>query len=76
MNGAGGEAVHAPDNVPGWLVLVCAYVLNWIREHGITVDDEKLDALIEAAVYELTNNGLLAIEQGVIVGEDDGHEAG
>lgn len=53
-----------------------AYVLNWIREHGITVDDEKLDALIEAAVYELTNNGLLAIEQGVIVGEDDGHEAG
>ena len=25
MNGAGGEAVHAPDNVPGWLVLVCAY---------------------------------------------------
>ena len=48
-----------------------AYVLNCI-----TVDDEKLDALIEAAVYELTNNGLLAIEQGVIVGEDDGHEAG
>lgn len=25
MNGAGGEAVHAPDNVAGWLVLVCAY---------------------------------------------------
>lgn len=25
MNVAGGEAVHAPDNVPGWLVLVCAY---------------------------------------------------
>lgn len=37
---------------------------------------KKLDALIEAAVYELTNNGLLAIEQGVIVGEDDSHEAG
>ena len=53
-----------------------AYVLNWLREHGITVDTDKLDALIEAAVYELTNNGLLAIEQGVIVGEDDGHEAG
>lgn len=52
------------------------YVLNWLREHGITVDTDKLDALIEAAVYELTNNGLLAIEQGVIVGEDDGHEAG
>lgn len=25
MNAAGGEAVHAPDNVAGWLVLVCAY---------------------------------------------------
>ena len=53
-----------------------AYVLNGIREHGITVDDEKLDALIEAAVYELTNNGLLPIEQGLIDGEDDGQEAG
>lgn len=53
-----------------------AYVLNWLQEHGITVDAEKLDALIEAAVYDLTNNGLIAIEQGVVVGEDDGHEAG
>ena len=52
-----------------------AYVLNWLQEHGITVD-EKLDALIEAAVYDLTNNGLIASEQGVVVGEDDGHEAG
>ena len=53
-----------------------AYVLNWLQEHGITVDAEKLDALIEAA--DLTNNGLIAIEQGqgVVVGEDDGHEAG
>lgn len=33
-----------------------AYVLNWLQEHGITVDAEKLDALIEAAVYDLTNN--------------------
>ena len=53
-----------------------AYVLNWLQEHGITIDAEKLDALIEAAVYDLTNNGLIAIEQGVVVGEDDGHEAG
>ena len=50
------------------------YVLNWLREHGITVDDAKLDAMIEAAVYELTNNGLIAIEQGIAVEEnkDDG----
>lgn len=35
-----------------------AYVLNWLREHGVTVDEDKLDALIEAAVYEL-NNGFI-----------------
>lgn len=29
------------------------YVLNWLREHGVTVDAEKLDAMIESAVYEL-----------------------
>ena len=30
-----------------------AYVLEWLRAHGVTVDDEKLAAMIEAAVYEL-----------------------
>ncbi len=29
------------------------YVLNWLRDHNITVDEEKLDAMIEAAVYQL-----------------------
>ena len=42
-----------------------AYVIEWLREHGITVDADKLDAMIEAAVYELTNNGLLAIAEEV-----------
>ena len=37
------------------------YVINWLREHGMTVDESKLDALIEAAVYDL-NNGFLTIE--------------
>ena len=37
------------------------YVINWLREHGITVDDAKLDALIEAAVYELNNNGIIPV---------------
>lgn len=36
-----------------------AYVLEWLNAHGITVDENKLDALIEAAVYEL-NNGVLS----------------
>lgn len=38
-----------------------AYVLNWLREHGITVDEAKLDALIEAAVYELNTNGIVPV---------------
>ena len=38
-----------------------AYVLQWLKERGITVDAEKLDAMIEAAVYEL-ESGWLQIE--------------
>ena len=34
-----------------------AYVLAWLRDHGVTVDESKLDALIEAAVYALKNGG-------------------
>lgn len=30
------------------------YVLNWLKEHNITVDAEAIDAMIESAVYELT----------------------
>jgi hypothetical protein len=29
------------------------YVLQFIRDKGITITDEELDALIEAAVYEI-----------------------
>lgn len=32
-----------------------AYVLDWLYKHGVTVDESKLDALIEAAVYDLKN---------------------
>lgn len=35
-----------------------AYVIAWLKERGVTVDEAELDALIEAAVYEL--------EQGLI----------
>lgn len=35
-----------------------AYVLNWLAEHGITLDEDRIDALIEAAVYEL-DHGVL-----------------
>lgn len=32
-----------------------AYVINWLSTRNIKVDHEKLDALIEAAVFELKN---------------------
>lgn len=44
------------------------YVLTWLKGHGIVVDEDKLDAMIEAAVYELTNTGLIPME-GVAVEE-------
>lgn len=38
-----------------------AYVLDWLNAHGVTVDADKLDALIESAVYDMTN-GVLTLE--------------
>lgn len=32
------------------------YVIKWLNKYNITFDAEKLDAMIEAAVYKLTNN--------------------
>lgn len=37
-----------------------AYAINWLREHGVTVDESKLDAMIEAAVYDL-KAGFIAV---------------
>ena len=36
-----------------------AYVRDWLAKQGITMDTDKLESMIEAAVYELTNSGLL-----------------
>ena len=38
-----------------------AYVIAWLKETGVKVDETELDALIEAAVYEL-NQGIIPIE--------------
>lgn len=35
------------------------YVIGWLRLHGVTVDSDKLDAMIEAAVYDLKSGVLL-----------------
>lgn len=37
------------------------YVINWLKERGITVDEAALDALIEAAVHEL-NQGIIPLD--------------
>lgn len=38
-----------------------AYVLTWLANHGIAIDEDELDAMIEATVYELTN-GVIPVE--------------
>lgn len=38
------------------------YVIAWLKERGFTVDEAELDALIEAAVYEL-NQGIIPIDE-------------
>ncbi len=57
-------AVSAAEQVyagPGRGAEKKEYVLGWLREHGVTLDEAKLDAIIEAAVYEL-NSALTAGE--------------
>lgn len=48
-----------------------AYVLAWLSERNIKVDEARLDALIEAAVYDMNNNGIIPL---VGVTEDAGKE--
>lgn len=43
-----------------------AYVVKWLRDHGVTVDTENLDAMIEAAVYELSQ-GIIPLEGVAVV---------
>ncbi len=35
------------------------YVVEWLRQHGVTVDADKLDAMIEGAVYDLKNGAII-----------------
>ena len=38
------------------------YVLKWLADRNIKYDAAKIDAMIEAAVYDLKQNGLIAVE--------------
>lgn len=39
------------------------YVIDWLNSKGLNVDIATIDAMIEAAVYEL-NNGIITIQEG------------
>ena len=45
-----------------------AHVLNFLNSKGVTLDVESVDAMIEAAVYELTH-GIIEIGEPVAVVE-------
>lgn len=38
-----------------------AYVIDWLKQHGVTVDADKLEAMIEAAVHDLKNGVVIEV---------------
>lgn len=52
---------------PGRGVEKKEYVLEWLYNHGVIIDEDAIDAMIESAVYELTNGFLI----GEAVSEDE-----
>lgn len=49
-------AVTAAEQIytgPGKGVAKKAYVLDWLHAHGVTVDEDKLDAMVESTVYAM-----------------------
>ena len=44
-------------------------VLGWLYQHGIVVDEDQVDAMIEAAVYEL-KSGIIPVYTGNLVVEE------
>ncbi len=43
-----------------------SYVLDWLQAHGFDVDESRLDAMIESAVYDM-RNGFITLDESVIV---------
>jgi len=48
-----------------------AYVLQWLKDRGVTVNMDKLDAMIESAVYELNVNAPLLLGEAVSTGTNE-----
>lgn len=42
------------------------YVIDFLKEHGITLDEARVDALIEAAVYDL-KNGFITLDSSAVI---------
>ena len=42
--------------------------LDWLHQHGIVVDEDQIDAMIEAAVFEL-KSGIIPVGTGVLISE-------
>jgi len=51
-----------------------SYVLDWLHVHGITFDENKLDAIIEAAVYDL-KNGVITTNKTKLADGSDSNDA-
>ena len=43
-------------------------MLDWLHQHGIVVDEDQIDAMIEAAVFEL-KSGIIPVGTGVLISE-------
>lgn len=41
------------------------WVLDWLHQHGIVIDENKLDAMIEAAVFEM-KSGIIPVGADVL----------
>lgn len=50
-------------------------VLGWLHQHGIVVDEDQVDAMIEAAVYEL-KSGFIPVSVGELIESEAVHGIG
>lgn len=44
-------------------------VLGWLYQHGIVIDEDQIDAMIEAAVYEI-KSGIISVGTGHLISEE------
>ena len=62
-------AVSAAEQIGGSGAEKKVRVVKFLREHGVQVDEAKLDAMIESAVYDM-RCGILNFDDGIDVTSD------